>query len=84
VRPRRSGGVGRSQRLAYPDAVRAFAPGSPPWRRPWFSSGAEQCTESCSTDPRRRVHAGTILHVSEHTERIEDLTRRVASAKEFL
>jgi hypothetical protein len=28
--------------------------------------------------------AGTILGVSEHTERIEDLSKRIASAKEFL
>jgi len=30
------------------------------------------------------AHAGRILRVSEHTERLDDLTERIAAAKEFL
>jgi hypothetical protein len=32
----------------------------------------------------RSLGPGTMSRMSEHTERLEDLTKRIASAKEFL
>jgi len=39
---------------------------------------------ACSTGSARHAHAGTMVAMSEHTERLEDLGKRIASAKEFL